>query len=166
MESTYNGRAVFQNLYYPVNVCRKESNCWTLVLHVVVLECAHALGIPAVYNLLYHLHYRHVLRAEISECRSISPSLMSGGAIQFASYCKIMSFERAPTLCIILKFEMKVDGHSYWTEAKFFLNMLIKYYQNRSLLYSLRFSCLCTSVSCLSLTVALHHLCTDLKFFH
>ena len=47
----------------------------------------------------------------------------------------------------------------------FFLNMLIKYYQNRSLLYSLRFSCLYTSVSCLNLTVALHHLCTDLKFF-
>jgi len=62
---------------------------------------------------LYHIHYRCVLPAEISECSSILPSLMCGGAIQFASYCKIMTYERAETLCIILKFEMKVEGYRY-----------------------------------------------------
>jgi hypothetical protein len=35
---------------------------------------------------------------------------MCGGAIQFASNCKIMTYERAQTLCIILKFENESGG--------------------------------------------------------
>ena len=88
---------------------------------------------------------------------------MCGGEIQLASYCKIMIHERAQALSIILKFEMKVEGHRYWTEARFFPQYADKILpeQNRSLFYFIRFFAFTHTVSCLSLTVAVHHLCTN-----